>query len=594
MPASARLAVTAVVAFASLANPGAVCASRIIYLAEQDFAFVPELYLVDIDVPGVPTKLNKPMTPLSFGVSRFSISPDGNQVLFFADQTAAEDIDLYLADLAAIGSWTRLGDLPAGHTELFGRFSPDGTRIAFTASDEFFADTQLYLVDLANPRAAVRLNPPLVTHGAVSHSGFAFTPDGLSIVYVAAQDQQIFELYVVALDRPGVARKLNAPGGSVGDSWHGRFRITPDGTQVVFSAVWENAGTRELHRASLTEPGSPVTLNAPLQPDGDIADFALSPDGRWVAYLADQERDWIVEAYLVALEAPGVASRINRPVDDGAWLLQFTPDSQAVIYAADEERGPERRDLYLRPVAPLTEAIRLNAPLGPDESIVRYALSADGARVAYVVEPAGGLATDVWVVELAAPQAATRLNAPIPDGVLEFLPPQFSPDGDGVAFIAVESLDVSDQELFYASTAEPGVSVRVNAAMPPGAMVIPIEGSFAFLPAGAPPTAPAPPQAVPPQSPSGDTSSGGGAVSLLSLFAFYAGRWFCRRRASAPAATAPRGRPLRGLIEFIRKVVPGRSNDRSMAWTRYLMLRRANPSADARASRGPSAANSPA
>jgi len=505
-------------------SPGTCLASRIVYLAEQDIAFVNELYLVDLSAPGATTRLNRPMLPWSSGVSRFVVSPDGASVAYSADQDVAGDLDLYLVDLAMPGTWTRLGSLPAGRNELFARFSPDGARIAFTASDEFFGNTQLYLVDLADPGTATRLNPDLIANGSVSISGFAFTPDGGSVVYVAAQDQQLFDLYVVDLTTPGISARLNSTGGSVGDHWDGRFRITPDGTRVVYSAVGDLPGVRELQTVSLARPGVVTTLNSPMQAAGDVFDFTLSPDGRFAAYTADQDNDFLPEIFVVDLALPGVATKVSSQVHFGAGLARFTPDSRSVVFTADQGRAPGERDLYLAAIGSPGESLRLNAPLEQNMSVAQYAFSPGGTQIAYLTEPIGGFTKDVMLVDLASPGKAVKVNGPLPNGALESLQPRFSPDSDEIAFLAVESLADSIQELFFADLSEPGVSIRLNEALPPEAIVSPVPDSFAFLPAGAPAAGPAPPKGFEPES------SGGGAASLLlTLLLLLTWRWRSRR-----------------------------------------------------------------
>ena len=192
-------------------------AARVVYLAEQDYAFVSELYVGDLDRPGESVKLNKPLPWFAEGVGSFAVSPDGSKIVFSADRQTGEDTDLCLVDIAMPGALTRLGNLPSGWLEGFAKFSPDGGKIAFTASDEMFANTQLYLVDLATPGSATRMNGDLAIHGAVSQFGFEFTADGSHLVYVAGELEKKFELYAVALDKPGQSVRLNAPGGSVGD-----------------------------------------------------------------------------------------------------------------------------------------------------------------------------------------------------------------------------------------------------------------------------------------------------------------------------------------------------------------------------------------
>lgn len=532
----ARLSFFAVLILLASAVPAG--AARIVFLAEQEFAYVDELYLVDLSAPGSTTRLNRPLSCISNGVSSFAVSPDGAQIAFSADQTTVGDADLFLVDITAPGRWTRIGALAAGQQELRAKFSPDGRKLAFTASDQFFGDVQLYVVDLADPANAVRLNSDLVEHGAVSHTGFEFTPDGTRIVYVAAELESKFELYMVDVAAPRQSTRLNAPGGNVGDHYEGRFHILPDSERVVYSAVGGNPGVRELHMVSLDEPGQPVTLNAPLQSDGDIFEFTVSPDGRFVAYAADQDVDHRLEVFLVDVAVPGVATRFNGNVQLGAALARFTPDSKHIVYSSDEERGPGERDLFIVSVEQPAHRVRLNAPVAAGVDIGAYAISADGAQVAYQPTPAGGFPVDLMVVDIASPGTAVKVNGPLPNGALEFQGPRFSPDGEAIAYIAVESVDESIQELFFARVSEPGTSVRLNAALPPEGIVAPFRDSFDFLPANAPPTGSAPPSVSPPcvhgEQPGagGEQFGGGGAVGLpllLSNLVTLNGR---RRRAS--------------------------------------------------------------
>lgn len=501
-----------------LASPAV--AHRIVFLAEQDHVYVRELFIVDTNRPGETLKLNKPMPWFAEGVNWFAISPDGSKIVFSADRQFGDDRDLCLVDLATTGTVIRLGDLPPGWMEGFPKFSPDGNKIAFTATDDAYGPPQLYLVDLATPGSATRMNGQLATDGAVSLSGFDFTPDGSHLVYTAGELEKKYELYAVALDRPRQSIRLNAPGGGVGDSWEGRFRVLPDSRHVVYSAVWQHSGQREVHIVAFDGPGQPMTLNAALPVGGYVHEFAVSPNGGHVAYIADAEKDDVREAYLVPTNAPGAAIKVSPAVQDGAGLLQFTADGQYLVLVADGVTTDPQRDLYMVPVDGRFAAIPVSAPRDAGTDVGPYSLSTDGRQMVYPVYAQDGFARDLLVARLDAPGQAMKLNGPLPDGTVESFPaPQFSPDGTEVAFIAVESVDSSIQELFVASLSAPGTSVRVNGPLAPGGIVTPVPYAFAFLPAGAPSTAGA---VAPPAADSTRPSSGGGAVawpSLLLLFA---------------------------------------------------------------------------
>jgi len=333
----------------------------------------------------------------------------------------------------------------------------------------------LYLVNLADPGTATRLNGDLAHNGTVSQTGFQFTPDGTHIVYTAGELEAKFELYAVGLSAPGQSIRLNAPGGSVGDTYEGRFQILPDSRRVIYSAVWQNPGVRELHIVSLDHAGQPETLNAPFQPAVDVFKFAVSPDGHYATYIADQDTDSKLEVFVVETDNPGKSTKINGPVQSNTGLAQFTPDSQRILYVGDQERDINARDLYSVVIDLPTIRERVNAPLEGSVDINAFVISPDGAQVACRIEPPN----DLMLANLNTPGTAVKLNGSLPEGGVESRPIKFSPAGDLLAFIAWAE---STLELFFARVSDPGSSIRLNGPLPPGGDVWFTTGAFEFLP----------------------------------------------------------------------------------------------------------------
>lgn len=463
-------------------------AARIVYKAEGRYSGLPELFLADTRTPGTTIQLNRPIPKISNnrfsnGVLSYAISPDGDRVAYSADQTNVGDNDLYLVEVVAPGKWTRVGNLPAGWLELWSKFSPDSQKLAFTAtSGGCCLPDHLYLVDMADPGTATLLNGNLVEHGYISSTGFEFTPDGTHIVYAAAEIENTVELYAVSLSNPGGSVRLNAPGGSVGDSYEGRFRILPDSRRVIYSAVWKNPGVRELHIVSLDHPGQPVTLNAPMQPDGYVFDFDVSPDGNFVTYIADQDTDGKPEVYLVDIKQPGIATKISGSIQGGAGLVKFTPDNQFILYTGDEERDAGSRDLYSVAVENPASRQRVNAPLPASADVGVYASSPDGSQVVYRPDRQGEYPTELMLARLDTPGTAMLLNQPFPEGYLEQRPLAFDPNGENFVYLASETAAGSIQELFFSKVNDAGSSVRLNEPLPFGGIVTPTPDAFAFLP----------------------------------------------------------------------------------------------------------------
>jgi Tol biopolymer transport system component len=245
--------------------------------------------------------------------------------------------------------------------------------------------------------------------------------------------------------------------------------------------VWKNPGVRELHVVSLEQPGQPVTLNAPLQPAGYVFYWAVSPDGHYATYTADQDTEGKLEVFVVDTNIPAISTKINGPVQSIASLVAFTPDSKRIIYSGDEERGIGARDLYSVLIEKPMTRERLNAPLPQTVDINVVTLSSNGAQVVYKPEPPDGYATDLMLVQLSKPGTAVKINGPLPNGALERAA-SFSPDGEMLAFLAVESVGSSVQELFFARVSDPGISIRLNGPLVPGGLVRSTPGSVQWVP----------------------------------------------------------------------------------------------------------------
>jgi Tol biopolymer transport system component len=473
----------AVLVFITILSPA--YGERIVYLAEQDFAYVSELYRVDTQAPGITTKLNPSLSPFARGISDYEVSPDGLRVFYRADVASPGQIGLFVTEIENPGNSIQLGPLPVNVAAAFGRFSPDSRKVAFTLADDTFATVGVFVADLTTSTPPIQLTPDFGPNGSMGQTAFQFTPDGRHIVYTAAE-LDVHDLYLVSLDAPGVATKLNPPDGSIGDSFEGFFEITPDGQRVVYASVLDNPGVRELHVVNLSEPGVATTLNAAFQSGGEIFSFAVAPDARHVLYVADQEIDNKLEVYLADLDNPGKAVKLNAPVQSNAGLAQFTPDGTHVVYAGDAARQVGARDLYMVPIEQPGNAVRLNAMVESNVDIHAYIISPDGTRIAYQTDPPG-FPREIYISELNSPGTAMRLNGSLPTGALD-RSMAFSPKSEEVAFVAVESVTTSIYELFVARLAEPGISTKLNEELPPDGIVIPhsFRNNFSYVPTNSP------------------------------------------------------------------------------------------------------------
>ncbi len=172
-------------------------------------------------------------------------------------------------------------------------------------------------------------------------TAFRISPDSARVVYVA--DQEVdgrSELFTVPTDGSQELVKLSAPlppGGSV--SWD--FRVSPDGSRVVFFADADTVDLHELYSVPIGG-GEPLRLNDPIPPGGGFeltfpATAALEIAGGRVAYALDQEVAGRVELYVARLDGRLSAVKVNGP------LAGDTNDALPFAFA-----GPDRL-VYLAP-----------------------------------------------------------------------------------------------------------------------------------------------------------------------------------------------------------------------------------------------------
>ena len=469
---------------AALACPLVVNSAQVIYLAE-DHVGVNQLYIVDTDSPGNATKLNEE-AGLANGVWSFEISPDGTRAVYAGDQDTPGDSDLYLVEIDRPGVSQRLGQL-TNMRESRGVFSPDGTRIAYVAFRQNYSGPDLFFVDLADPDQASQLNRTLPEGGYVVRSRVGFTPDNQSVVYLAEQDVRFrMELYVVDLDNPGHPTKLNgalANGSNVSD-WRS-FLITPDGTGVVYRADQDTRGLQELYLADLTHPGNTTKINPPLVSNGGTGTFALARAGTALVYSATIGSQGS-ELYLTEFASPGTAVKLSARLTGqySVWLIGTSPDDAKVFYANSSRQTGKVRDLYVMDLATPGQATRLTEGFGGSITSSWVELSPDGRYIAFAGEETG-LDEGVYVIDTTSQNAPVRISPQHTNK--KPYPRQYwlrwSPDSSQVVYLAYDDV-TGVTELFLSNVANPGVSERLNAPLPPGAWVaVPTDlPSFSFVP----------------------------------------------------------------------------------------------------------------
>jgi Tol biopolymer transport system component len=314
----------------------------------------------------------------------FEITPDSSQVVYRASQDTVLVPELYVVPLSG-GESIKLNDpLVAGGFVYSSKVSPDGSRVVYTADQDVDNQWEIFSVSLIDPAAApVKLNPPLDANRDVVKEHFRISSDGSQVVYLADKEVDDNNLFYSVPIGGGTSVKLS-------QVTHGvpvlfgeyTFEISPDSSRLVFRATkW---GITEVFSVPLTG-GQVIKLNAPIIPaNGKVDEFKISPDSSRVIYLATQQTT-ARELYSVPI-AGGPVAKLNGALPNTGYVVAYliSDDSQKVVYWADQQVAGIR-ELFSVPLAD-GEITPLNPPLVNNGWVRNFQISPNSNHVLYVAD----------------------------------------------------------------------------------------------------------------------------------------------------------------------------------------------------------------
>jgi hypothetical protein len=212
------------------------------------------------------------------GIQDFAIAPDGTRVVYLADEDFPFVYELYSVPI--VGGLVRKLNIPlAPDRDVFDfTTSPDSFTVVYRADQDLPGVAEIYGVPIAGG-PVTKLNGTLTPGGNVGE--YAICPDGSTVVYIADQEtDEVFELYSVPL-AGGPETKLSEPlipGGDV--TW---FACGSDSSTVFFLADAEEDEIIELW-AVPTAGGPPLRVHDPLESSVDVLDARLLDDPGLVLY----------------------------------------------------------------------------------------------------------------------------------------------------------------------------------------------------------------------------------------------------------------------------------------------------------------------
>lgn len=183
-----------------------------------------------------------------------------------------DGVDVCPVDPIETGAVRLNAPLAAGGGVIAHGASPDGQWVVYMADQETAGVVELYGVRSVGG-VVTRLNAPLVEDGDVLD--FRVGGDNATVVYLAdGESDGVTDLYGVPL-AGGTAILLT---GTHADSID-EFDLVPDGTRVVYRIGYDLF-------SALTTGGTPLQLTVP-DFDWPQPGFKISPDSSWVVYIDD-------------------------------------------------------------------------------------------------------------------------------------------------------------------------------------------------------------------------------------------------------------------------------------------------------------------
>lgn len=380
------------------------------------------------------TELNDPL-PFLGNIELFKITPDGNMVVYLADQITDGVFELFSVPVDG-GTPIRLNtDLPTNGdvliSEIAFRISPDSNTVLYIAEQNTNSLFELFSVPITGG-TPTRLNDDLASGGNVID--FAINPDGSRAVYFADQNaNNRNELFSVPIMGGTVTQLTDFSEGGNALFTSSQIQITSDSNTIVYVADPNTDAVNELFSVPITG-GTPIRLNPDLINGGDVGgDFILSPDGNIVVYAADQIADGFREIFAVPING-GTAIRLNDtlPIANGGGDVEefaISTDGNNVIYMADQNIT-DMVELFAVPITG-GASLRLTPDFMTNTDVIDFQISSDSVRVVYRADINIGNVFELFSVPIIG-GASVQLSIPV-SGIQDVRDDyQISPDGQTV------------------------------------------------------------------------------------------------------------------------------------------------------------------
>jgi len=302
--------------------------TRVVYRAGAPLA----LYSAPVDGSAAAIRISDAVTSGHDVLNDFQVAPDGVLVVYRSDKFVDGRFELFSVPTDGITVPTRLnqtlsadGDVDAFH------ISADSTHVVYRANPQtkYF---ELYSVPTDGSTTAVKLSQ--IQPGEDVLKTFRIEPDSARVAFLVGGVPQE-KLFSAPLDAsaPPLLLDDHAASSFVPTSGEG-LQITPDSQRVLYRRT--TPGGQELRAARLAGGSPPIDLSA-----GDtMNDYRLSPDGTFVVYAADERVNDVQELFRRPVTAGASSTQLSQsyaPDSPGGSVYSFRAGAARVVYVADQD-----------------------------------------------------------------------------------------------------------------------------------------------------------------------------------------------------------------------------------------------------------------
>lgn len=314
---------------------------KVIFSGQRD-SNVFELFSTNIDGTGH-IKLNAPLIGTSDGIYEFKLSPNGNTVLYQAEQNTSGVRELYKVNKDGSGMQRLNPALSGSQSVTAAEFTPDGNTAILSAKIDSVSIDELYKVNI-DGTGFVKISPPLAASGGVDfYSGLFFTSDSNHVIYTAfASSSTRSDVFITNLNTLG---SICASCTLVGSNAKvGSFALSTSNDRVYFT--YDSRGTNLYDLYSIKIDGTDLRLlNVNVHASKDkIISFKTVPGG--VIYL--QYKNGNTQLFKVNSDGTNhyrLHTELTGFKNASAQYL-ISPDNKKLIYFINES-DPSYADMYI-------------------------------------------------------------------------------------------------------------------------------------------------------------------------------------------------------------------------------------------------------